>query len=141
MRPIDLTWPGGEHSFYLDIGRLRAIQAQCKAGPGFIHTRLTTGVMELDDIISPIRHGLEGGGMPKDEARDLIAKMVDEVPLSELQITAAALMGIVMYGVDYEGEDEDGVGESDGEVSQTDQNSPTDESALVTSTGSDKPAD
>lgn len=55
-----LTWAGGEHEFELRLEHLRALQDKCDAGPEWILARLSTKQWMVDDVIQPIRLGLEG---------------------------------------------------------------------------------
>ncbi len=98
MRAVDLTWAGGEHSFSLTIDLLRALQMKCDAGPQFILERLTSRRWMVDDVIEPIRLGLEGGGMPKDEARKLVMRVIHDRPITEFVLTAQAVMMSALFG-------------------------------------------
>ncbi len=98
MRPIDITWAGGEHPFLLTIELLRALQDKCDAGPEWILTRLRSGQWMVDDIISTIRFGLEGGGATKDAARKLVSKHVEDRPLAMSVITAQLVLMSSLYG-------------------------------------------
>lgn len=107
MRGIEITWPGGEHEFKLTIDLLRALQDKCDAGPAFILQRLSTQRWYVDDVVSTIRLGLEGGGMEKEAARKLVTKVLDDRPIAELVMTAQAILMAALYGVE-----DDPVGES-----------------------------
>lgn len=111
MRAVDLTWAGGEHPFLLTIELLRALQDKCDAGPALIMDRLATGAWRVDDVIQPIRLGLEGGGMSKPEALVLVRRFVEERPLSPSVLTARNVIVASLYGVD-----DDPLGETEGEV-------------------------
>lgn len=101
MRGIDLTWAGGEHTFLLNIDLLRALQVKCDAGPMHILQRLSVGEWFVDDIIEPIRLGLEGGGAGKDEARRLIARHIgNDEPLTSFVLLAKAILMAALYGVE-----------------------------------------
>ncbi|MCV0396964.1 MAG: gene transfer agent family protein [Rhizobiaceae bacterium] len=113
MRPTDLTWAGGEHGFLLTIDLLRALQEKCDAGPEWIHHRLSSGRWMVDDVIQPIRLGLEGGGLKKDEARKLVAKFVEDRPITESVLTAKAVLAAVLYGVEDDPVGESEAGEAD----------------------------
>ncbi|WP_374832952.1 gene transfer agent family protein [Paenochrobactrum pullorum] len=93
-----LTWAGGEHDFDLRIEHLRALQDRCDAGPEWILSRLTTKQWLVDDVIQTIRLGLEGGGMPKEDARKLVAKFVEDRPLTLSVLTAQAILLVALYG-------------------------------------------
>lgn len=94
----DLTWAGGEHSFDLRIEHLRALQDICDAGPEWIMSRLATKQWRVDDVVATIRLGLEGGGMPKEQARKLVAQHVEERPLTLSVLTAQAVLMLALYG-------------------------------------------
>lgn len=99
MSPIrDLTWAGGEHDFALPIGLLRALQDKCNAGPPLVLQRLAASTWHVDDVIQPIRLGLEGGGMSKEEARKLTEKHVEDKPLALSVLTAQAILTAVLFG-------------------------------------------
>jgi hypothetical protein len=74
---ITLVWPGGEHTFALRLGELRALQGACDAGPEQILNRIIAGVWRVDDIVETVRLGLIGGGMPDGEARKLVRRMTE----------------------------------------------------------------
>ncbi len=139
MRETTITWPGGEHEFKLTIEHLRALQQHCNAGPGFVYTRLTTGAWMVDDIIQPIRLGLEGGGMDKREATELVAKYVEEAPLTRLILTAVTIIGNALY--EPEEADEDILGELDGEMTPESRLSPMEKSDGASFTESEQGSD
>ena len=98
MRGIEITWAGGEHEFKLTIDLLRALQERCDAGPAYILQRLATQRWHVDDVVSTIRLGLEGGGMGKEAARKLVNKVLDDRPIAELVMTAQAILMAALYG-------------------------------------------
>lgn len=98
MRGVELTWAGGENEFLLTVDLLRALQDKCDAGPEFILQRLSSKRWLVDDVIQPIRLGLEGGGLPKDEARKLVKNHVEDLPLTFSVMTARAVLMAALYG-------------------------------------------
>lgn len=122
--PLELTWEGGEHKFYLGIRELRALQEKCDAGPGWIFQRLERGDWRVDDIIQPIRLGLEGAGMEKAAARKLVQTHVESEPLTASVILAHVILAGVLYSPEG-----DPVGESNrpeaGDTDQPEQESPS----------------
>lgn len=108
MRGIDITWAGGEHRFLLTIELMRALQEKCDAGPMFILERLATKRWHVDDVLQPIRLGLEGGGLSKDEARRLVKRHVEDAPLALSVMTAQAILAAALFGAE-----DDPVGESE----------------------------
>ncbi len=119
-----LTWAGGEHEFALAIGQLRALQERCDAGPMHILQRLATGMWRVDDVIQPIRLGLEGGGMDKGEALRLSRQFVEDRPLTESVLLAHAVLQATLFG-----EGDDPVGESAGGGEEKQTLSPAEKSA------------
>lgn len=115
MRPTDITWAGGEHPFLLTIDLLRALQQRCDAGPNWVLNRLRTGQWLVDDIVSTIRLGLEGGGMPKEQARKLVEKYVEDRPLALSVLTAQAVLMSSLFDMD----EDDPVGEAPAEAETT----------------------
>lgn len=93
-----LTWAGGEHDFELRLEHLRALQDKCDAGPQWILMRLSSKQWFIDDVIQPIRLGLEGGGMEKEAARKLVAKFVEDRPLTLSVLTAQAVLMMALFG-------------------------------------------
>lgn len=108
-RGVDLTWAGGEHTFLLTVDLLRAVQDKCDAGPAYILERLSTRRWHVDDVLAPIRLGLEGGGMDKEEARKMVKRHVEDEPLAASVLTAQAVLMSVLYGA---ADEDDGDGDS-----------------------------
>ena len=98
MRPVSMTWAGGEHDFLLTIDLLRALQDRCDAGPHFIHERLCTRRWMVNDVTETIRLGLEGGGTSKSDARKLVKTYVEDRPLTESVLTAQAILLASLFG-------------------------------------------
>lgn len=113
-RGCELTWAGGEHAFLLTIELLRALQDKCNAGPPVVLQRLSSNAWYVDDVIQPIRLGLEGGGLSKAEARDLVRSHVEDAPLTASVLTAQAVLMAALFGVE-----DDPVGEAEGESGTT----------------------
>lgn len=105
---VTLTWAGGEHEFALNIELMRALQDKCDAGPAWILARLSSKQWHVDDVIETIRLGLEGGGLPKDEARKLVRKHVEDRPLTESVLTATGILMAALYGGEEDGEADEG---------------------------------
>jgi hypothetical protein len=98
MARVELTWAGGEHAFLLTIDHLRALQNKCDAGPEWILARLGSKQWFVDDVIQPIRLGLEGGGLDKEQARKLVQKHVEDRPITLSVLTARAVLMAALYG-------------------------------------------
>lgn len=107
MSKVDLTWAGGEHTFCLPIEQLRALQQRCDAGPAWVLSRLANSQWMVDDVVSTIRLGLEGGGLSKSEATRLVKVHVEDQPLTLSVKTASVILMAALYGVE-----DDPVGEA-----------------------------
>ncbi len=130
MRGVDLTWAGGEHTFLLTIDLLRALQDKCDAGPQHILERLASGRWMVNDITETIRFGLEGGGLPKEKARDLVRLHVEDRPLTEAVPIARVVLMASLFGP---GDDVPGEGKA-GEVKRRSRRSRAENGGSRTST-------
>lgn len=97
----EVTWPGGEHSFRLGIGELRAIEQRSDAGCAVVMMRLLSSQFKIDDVIQPIRIGLIGGGMDERAAQRVIDSALDMASPYALAVTAADIMRrFIMWEMD-----------------------------------------
>ena len=95
---ITLGWADGEYAFRLAWGQLIAVQEACDAGPAELLARFESGTWRIDDVRAVILHGLIGGGMAANQARQLVNTYVEQTPLQEnLPVAQAALMA-ALYG-------------------------------------------
>lgn len=102
----DIVWPGGEHSFRLGIGELRAIEQRCDAGCFIVMMRLLSSQCKIDDVLAPIRIGLEGGGMSKADAQRTVDNVLADVASPyTLTVTAAEILRRFLM---WDGEDQPG---------------------------------
>lgn len=101
----DIIWAGGEHSFRLGIGELRAIEQRCNAGVFVVMMRLMANQHGVDDVIQPLRLGLIGAGMPEKDAKDLLDRQLAESSLYSLTVAAA---DVLRRFIMWEGEDTPG---------------------------------
>ncbi len=104
-----INWLGGEHTFALKIGDLRALQQNCDAGPEQIARRFADGSWRIDDLVETIRLGLIGGGMEREKAMWLINRTVDQHGWLALKPTAYAVISSALMGPG-----DDPVGEPEG---------------------------
>lgn len=88
----EITWPGGEHSFRLGIGELRAIEQRSDAGCAVVMMRLLSSQWKIDDVIGPIRLGLIGGGMEERLAQKAIEAALDVASPYALAVTSADII-------------------------------------------------
>lgn len=111
-----IVWAGGEHSFRLGIGELRAIEQSSDAGVSVVLLRLIGGQWKIDDVIAPIRLGLIGGGLPEPEAKRVLDRVMGTNSPYELSVTAAeVLRRFIMWNTD----DAPGEGEAGEDQHQT----------------------
>jgi hypothetical protein len=110
LHRVELSWPGGQHVFALDLGQLRAVQAACDAGPQRILMRLMQGDWRVDDPLAVLRHGLMGGGMDEAEAQRVVANAAATGGLQRMIVTASLVLGAALTG-----EDDDPVEQPDAE--------------------------
>lgn len=78
-----IVWAGGEHTFFLGIGEIRALQKACDAGPFVVYGRLVSGQWHVEDVFDTIRLGMIGGGATEAEARDAVERHVAGDPKAE----------------------------------------------------------
>jgi hypothetical protein len=94
----DLKWIGGEHRFTLFLGELRALQEATNAGPEELLNRIRFGNWRVDDLGDTIRQGLIGGGMNPEDARRLVAGLLDRHPLLVFKPTAIEVLLSALSG-------------------------------------------
>lgn len=110
------AWAGGEHTFWLGIGELRALQQATDVGPLFLLGRVTGHQWMVDDIIHIIRLGLIGGGMPDVQAKKLVDTVFveDTTQLYKCVVLALNILKDAVMGVDQD----DTVGEPQSQMGQ-----------------------
>lgn len=99
---VELFLGDGTYLFKPGIGGVEAIQEACDAGPPLVLERLSTGRWRLEDIVAPIRYGLEGGGMSPGRVVFMIDRYVHGQPLAESVPIAQAVMLAVIVGIEEE---------------------------------------
>ena len=101
------VWPGGEHPFRLGIGELRALEQRCDAGCAVVLMRLLGTSWKIDDVLSPLRLGLIGGGMAAPEAQRTLDSALEVASLYALAVYAADVLRcfIMWDGDDQPGEE------------------------------------
>lgn len=118
----ELVWPGGENTFMLNIGELRALEQRTNAGAFVVMTRLLTSQWKIDDVVATIRLGLVGGGMDEKDAKTLVDQTLEQASPYRLTLTAAAILehALMWDANDTPGELEAGEGNQTQTRSQTD---------------------
>lgn len=127
---IVLAFGGEDRVFRLPIGRLRAIQEKCDAGPLELLNRLYGGTWRVDDLREVLLQGLIGGGLTQAEATGLMLAYFDDLPLAQFVPLATAVLGAAVLGVG----DEPDVGKSDAGAGSGPSPSPAESSGSPKST-------
>lgn len=92
MDDIRIAWVGGEHAFRLPLGRLRALQVNCNAGPEEIFNRIRKGTWRVDDLAETLRQGLMGAGMAAEDAGPLVIGLMEKHPITDFKMTAYSVL-------------------------------------------------
>lgn len=111
-----IVWPGGEHPFRLGIGELRALEQRCDAGCVVVLMRLLGQTWKIDDVLSPIRLGLVGGGMDERAAQKAIDDALAVVSPYALSVAAA---DVLRRFIMWEGDDQPGEADAGAETTTT----------------------
>ena len=109
MDDIRIAWVGGEHAFRLPLGRLRALQVNCNAGPEEIFNRIRKGTWRVDDLAETLRQGLMGAGMAAEDAGPLVIGLMEKHPVSDFKLAAYQVLRHALLGPEA-----DPVGKPDG---------------------------
>lgn len=99
---VTLLFADEERLFRLPIGRWRAVQERCDAGPLELLRRYTTSAWRVDDIREVILQGLVGGGLPVAEASKALATHFDGLPLAQFVPVAQAIVMASVVGTEDE---------------------------------------
>ncbi|EHK56817.1 gene transfer agent family protein [Allomesorhizobium alhagi] len=132
---VTLDFGDNTYLFRLAWGELEKLQEERDTGPYVILDRLLTGRWLVQDIASPIRLGLIGGGMEPIAALKLTRAYVEGRPPLENLVVAQRVLGAGLLGAS----DEDEVGKKSGAASPEEEKSlsPTENSDLPPSTGTE----
>jgi hypothetical protein len=136
---IELAFGGEDRLFRLPIGRLRALQEKCDAGPEELLMRMQARTYRVDDLRETLYQGLLGGEMPTHEATTLMKNAFDGEPLIQFIPLVQAILMVVLTGAPDEDE-EAPPGGATGEA-QTNRPSPEESSGSEVSTGPAQPSD
>lgn len=105
-----IIWPGGEDSFRLGIGELRALEKACDAGCAVVLARLLSTAWKIDDVYQTIRLGLIGAGSSERDATKTLERALTLTSPYALAVTAADILRrFIMWGdEDAPGDDQPG---------------------------------
>ncbi|WP_347139433.1 gene transfer agent family protein [Paracoccus sp. SSK6] len=112
--PIVLNWAGGEHPFLLRIGEMIALEKACGSGIAPVFARLRSSLTgaptwHVADITETLRLGMIGGGIPRQEAQEIVSVTVDRVGLMALAPTA---MSVLFASLKSDGDEEEDDGDT-----------------------------
>ena len=95
---VALRFADGDRLFRLPIGRWRAIQERCDAGPMELLRRYMEGGWRVDDVREVLLQGLIGGGEPQADASRLMERFFDDLPLAQFVPLAQAVVMASVVG-------------------------------------------
>lgn len=104
---VTLRFADEDRVFRLPIGRWRAIQERCDAGPMELLRRYGDGTWRVDDLREVLLQGLIGGGEPQATASKLMEQFFDGLALAQFVVMAQAIVMASVIGAP----DEDEAGE------------------------------
>lgn len=102
---IALQFAGEERVFRLPVGRWRAVQEKCDAGPAELLRRYVEQTWRLDDLREVVLQGLIGGGLEQAAASRLMASYFDGLPLQQFVPIAQAIVMASLVGAPDEEEE------------------------------------
>ncbi|GEP12254.1 gene transfer agent family protein [Methylobacterium gnaphalii] len=91
---------GRRRRFCLPLDEISELERVCGVGIGAIAVRLSTNQFSVNDVLEPIRLGLEGGGCSALEAEAITLRYRPPLyPIAEFTELAARIIGAALYGV------------------------------------------
>lgn len=109
---VTLPFGGEDRLFRMPLGRMRAVQEKCDAGPPELLTRYVGKTWRVDDVREPILQGLIGAGLAPHEAQKLVETAMDGLPMIPFVPIAQAVVMAFLIGVDDEEPGEREAGEA-----------------------------
>lgn len=109
---VTLPFGGEDRLFRMPLGRMRAVQEKCDAGPPELLTRYVGKTWRVDDVREPILQGLIGAGLAPHEAQKLVETAMDGLPMIPFVPIAQAVVMAFLIGVDDEEPGERKAGEA-----------------------------
>lgn len=109
---VTLPFGGEDRLFRMPLGRMRAVQEKCDAGPPELLTRYVAKTWRVDDVREPILQGLIGGGLAPHEAQRIVETAMDGLPMMQFVAIAQAVVLAFLIGVDDEEPGEPRAGEA-----------------------------
>jgi len=95
-----LTAGGRDWSFRLTVGQWMKLQQSFGGGPQKISGRLGSDEWKIEDVREIIERGLEGGGLPANEARETATQIMDGQPLDTNFRLAMDVLGAAWTGLE-----------------------------------------
>jgi hypothetical protein len=94
-----LTAAGRDWSFKITVGQWMKLQQSFGGGPQKISGRFTED-WQIEDVREVIERGLEGGGLPANEARETATEIMNCQPLDANYRLAMDVLGAAWTGLD-----------------------------------------
>lgn len=120
---VTLPFGGEDRLFRLPIGRVRAVQERCDAGPPELVSRFVNKTWRVDDVREPILQGLIGGGLAPHEAQRLVESAMDGLPMLQFVPIAQAVVMAFLIGAEDEEPGERTAGEAEAKTPSREESS------------------
>lgn len=134
---VTLPFGGSDTLFRMPLGRMRAVQEKCDAGPPELIQRYALKTWRLDDVREPILQGLIGAGHAPHEAQARVERDMDGLPMMPFVPIAQAIVMAFLIGAPDEDDD---TGESEAGAATAKRPSRAESSASPASTPPEPPS-
>lgn len=91
---------GRDWSFKITVGQWMKLQAHFGGGPQKISARFGSDDWTVEDVREMVERGLEGGGLPGTEAREMATEIMNSQPLDPNYKLAIDILGAAWSGMD-----------------------------------------
>lgn len=95
-----LAAAGRDWSFKITVGQWMKLQQAFKGGPSKVWARFGNDEWQIEDVREVIERGLEGGGMPANDARETATTIMDSQPLDVNYRLAMDVLGAAWSGLE-----------------------------------------
>jgi hypothetical protein len=97
---VVLTAAGRDWNFKVTVGQWIRLQTHFGGGPQKISARFGSDDWTIEDVREMIERGLEGGGLPVNEAREAATSIMNGQPLDPNYKLAIDVLGAAWAGMD-----------------------------------------
>jgi hypothetical protein len=91
---------GRDWTFRLTVGQWMKLQQTFGGGPNKVSGRFASDDWTIEDVREVIERGLEGGGMPANDARETATQLMDSQPLDANYRLAMDVLGVAWTGLE-----------------------------------------